>query len=143
STHVMQHAERLCDRILLIAKGRKLFDGTLPQARGLLPRRVRIETSDDVSPLRHLPEVAELRLLSNGHGTNNAENGTRIPNGNAKPVAATGWEVELRENCDPQSVLAACFEKNVRLQSYNQSEPTLHEVFVQLVGPDAKEASFR
>src|SRR5213593_25949 len=41
STHVMQHAERLCDRILLIAKGRKIFDGTIPAARGLLPRRVR------------------------------------------------------------------------------------------------------
>ena len=26
--HVMQHAERLCDRILLIPKGRKILDGT-------------------------------------------------------------------------------------------------------------------
>src|SRR5438105_3986880 len=31
STHVMQHAERLCDRILLIAKGRKILDGTLAE----------------------------------------------------------------------------------------------------------------
>src|ERR1700757_4147638 len=33
STHVMQHAERLCDRILLIAKGKRLFDGTVSQAK--------------------------------------------------------------------------------------------------------------
>src|SRR3989440_10336056 len=46
STHVMQHAERLCDRILLIAKGKRLFDGTISQAKGLLPRRVRLETED-------------------------------------------------------------------------------------------------
>ena len=32
STHVMQHAERLCSRILLIAKGRKIFDGSLAEA---------------------------------------------------------------------------------------------------------------
>ena len=133
STHVMQHAERLCDRILLIAKGRKIFDGTIPEARSLLPRRVRIETGDDVSPLRALPGVSEVKLL-NGNGA--AANGK----GNAH---AKQWEVELRENSDPQLILAACFEKNVRLQSYNQSEPSLHEVFVQLVGPEAKEASFR
>ena len=28
STHVMSHAERICDRLLLIAKGEKAFDGT-------------------------------------------------------------------------------------------------------------------
>src|SRR5262245_54050791 len=33
STHVMQHAERLCDRILLMARGRKIFDGDLAAAR--------------------------------------------------------------------------------------------------------------
>ena len=133
STHVMQHAERLCDRILLIAKGRKIFDGTIPEARSLLPRRVRIETGDDVSPLRSLPGVSEVKLLT-GNGA--AANGK----GNSH---AKQWEVELSENSDPQLILAACFEKNVRLQSYNQSEPSLHEVFVQLVGPEAKEASFR
>jgi ABC-2 type transport system ATP-binding protein len=135
STHVMQHAERLCDRILLIAKGRKIFDGTIPEARRLLPRRVRIETGDDVSPLRDLPGVSDVKLL-NGNGTANA-------NGAGTIQTAKQWEVELRENSDPQLVLAACFEKQVRLQSYNQSEPSLHEVFVQLVGPEAKEASFR
>src|SRR5262245_61200081 len=33
STHVMQHAERLCERILLMARGRKIFDGDLAAAR--------------------------------------------------------------------------------------------------------------
>ena len=36
STHVMQHAERLCDRLLLLASGRKKFEGTLDEARGQL-----------------------------------------------------------------------------------------------------------
>src|SRR2546426_257214 len=57
STHVMQHAERLCDRILLLAQGRKIFDGTIPEARSRLPRRVRIETEVDIGPLRELREV--------------------------------------------------------------------------------------
>ena len=36
STHVMQHAERLCDRVVLMARGRKMFDGDLAQARKMI-----------------------------------------------------------------------------------------------------------
>src|SRR5271170_4825850 len=51
STHVMQHAERLCERILLMAKGKKIFDGTVAEAKRTLPRRVRIETDDDITQI--------------------------------------------------------------------------------------------
>ncbi|MEI9891553.1 MAG: hypothetical protein WDN45_14580 [Caulobacteraceae bacterium] len=37
STHVMQHAERLCDRLLLLARGKKVFEGTQDEARAALP----------------------------------------------------------------------------------------------------------
>src|SRR5688572_8783101 len=57
STHVMQHAERLCDRILLIAEGRKIFDGTVNEAKRIIPRRVRIESEADISSLRELSDV--------------------------------------------------------------------------------------
>jgi ABC-2 type transport system ATP-binding protein len=130
STHVMQHAERLCDRILLLAKGRKIFDGTVAEAKRIIPRRVRIETEDDIGPLRELGEVIFVRPLE-------PVNGGRPPN------SAAHWELEVRENADPQAILQACFSRRIRLRSFNQSDPTLHEVFVRLVGPDAKEAAFR
>ena len=38
STHVMQHAERLCDQVVLIAGGRKVFDGTVAEACAAAPR---------------------------------------------------------------------------------------------------------
>src|SRR6266702_4159012 len=63
STHVMQHAERLCDRILLIAKGRKIFDGTIPEAKAIIPRRVHLETEDDIAALRGLAAVALVSRL--------------------------------------------------------------------------------
>jgi ABC-type uncharacterized transport system ATPase subunit len=53
------------------------------------------------------------------------------------------WELEMRQNADPQAVLQACFDRGIRLHSFNQSDPTLHEVFVRLVGPEGKEAAFR
>jgi ABC-2 type transport system ATP-binding protein len=125
STHVMQHAERLCQRILLIAKGKKLFDGTVAEALRTIPRRLVIECDDDVAPLRTLPGVLDLSALT-GNG--------------AKPGS---WELRLRESADPQEVLARCFERGIRLRRFDHSDPTLHEVFVNLVGPEAREASFR
>jgi ABC-2 type transport system ATP-binding protein len=125
STHVMQHAERLCERVLVIAKGQKLFDGTVAEALRTIPRRLVIESGDDVTPLRALPSVLGVEPLS--------ENG-------AKPGS---WVLRLRESADPQEVLASCFENGIRLRRFDHSDPTLHEVFVNLVGPEAREASFR
>ena len=141
STHVMQHAERLCDHILLMAKGRKIFDGTLAEAQRTIPRRVRIETEDDIAPLRELSDVVS--VTGNAAFTRQSENGGHVlPPEGGVPVA-THWELELRENADPQSILQTCFARGIRLHSFNQSDPTLHEVFMRLVGPDAKEATFR
>lgn len=47
STHVMAHAERLCDRLAIIAGGRRRFEGTVDEARGLLPMRARYVPSSD------------------------------------------------------------------------------------------------
>jgi ABC-2 type transport system ATP-binding protein len=131
STHVMQHAERLCDRIVLIARGRKIFDGTVPEAKHIIPPRVQIETSDDVAPLQELKEVQSVRAVP-----------PAIGGISAKPPLPR-WEIELHESADPQSVLQLCFARGIRLHSFNRTEPTLHEVFMRLVGPEAGEARFR
>jgi ABC-2 type transport system ATP-binding protein len=130
STHVMQHAERLCDRILLIARGRLIFDGTLAAARRTIPRRVRIATGDDIAPLRELGEVVSVQ-------------GVEPAPGSAAANGVAHWDLELRDQADPQVILQACFARRIRLQSFNQSDPTLHEVFMRLVGPDAREVAAR
>jgi ABC-2 type transport system ATP-binding protein len=134
STHVMQHAERLCSRILLIAKGRKIFDGTLAEARQTIPRRVRIETDDDVTPLREMREVVSMTPKRDGLSMDGVE---------ASNSKCSQWELQMRDNTDPQLILQTCFAKGIRLRNFNHSDPTLHEVFVELVGPEAKEASRR
>lgn len=134
STHVMQHAERICDRIVLISKGRRVFDGTIAEAKRSLPRRVRIETEDDVAPLRVLPQVkALIGLTVDGMPVDMTPS--------TEPV--THWEVDLTDNADGQAVLEACFKNGIKLAQFDQSDPSLHDVFVHLVGPDAKEAAVR
>jgi ABC-2 type transport system ATP-binding protein len=128
STHVMEHAERLCDRILLLARGKKIFDGTIPDAKRLLPRRVRIETEDDIGPLRRLDEVVLVSPIQMA-GASGLGNGAKL------------WELQIRENADPQAILQLCFAEKIRLRSFNQSDPSLHEVFMRLVGPQAREVA--
>jgi len=130
STHVMQHAERICDRILLISKGKKIFDGTIPEARRQIPRRVRIETEDDVAALENLKDVVHVRPVE--------ENGA-----DASPEPARQWELEVRDGADSQSILEACFQNKIRLRQFDHTEPSLHDVFVALVGPEAREAALR
>ena len=128
STHVMQHAERLCQRIVLMAKGRKIFDGTIAEAKRTLPRRVQIETDDDIAPLRALEGVISVDAADNGAPGH---------------PAAGRWQLQVRENADPQAILQLCFARGIRLRGFNQTEPTLHDVFVRLVGTEAREASHR
>lgn len=116
STHVMPHAERLCDRIVLIAKGAKILDGTMAEARRAVPRCVRIETADPVDSLKSNPAVLEVRPK--------LADGARVE---------SRYELLLRDGADPQGLLRDCFEHGIRLTQFDAAEPTLHEIFVQLV----------
>jgi len=129
STHVMEHAERLCDRLLLIARGQKIFDGTLEEARRTIPRRVRLDTDDDIAPLRALPSVGTVQPLDE--------------DGLPTDVPGTRWELELGEETDLQDILQVCFERGIRLRRLDHTEPSLHEIFVKMVGADAREVTLR
>jgi len=129
STHVMQHAERLCDRLLLIGGGEKIFEGTLREARAALPRRVHIETSGDVGVLRALPFVSGVEDVT--HTAPSTEESLRL------------YDVALADGTDPQDLLKAAFEAGLPLKRFDSTEPSLHDVFVELVGPAAREASLR
>jgi ABC-2 type transport system ATP-binding protein len=126
STHVMQHAERLCQHLLIIAKGRTLFDGTVNEALQTIPRRIVIESDDDVTPLSALQEIQGIEPV--------------LLDGAPRPGA---YELRLRESADEQVVLQNCFERGIRLRRFDHSDPSLHEVFVNLVGDEAREAAYR
>ncbi len=124
STHVMSHAERICDHILLIAGGRKAFDGTLDQARATIPKRVLIGSPDSLEALSGLASVVGMRAIEEESG-------------------GSLHEVLLDEDGDPQGILQACISKGIRLRSFDHTEPSLHDVFVHIVGEEAREALAR
>ena len=121
STHVMQHAERLCDHLLLIVKGRKVFDGTVAGAKATIPRRVLISTASSVEALARVDGVVEIKPL----GESPTTPGTK------------DWEIRLRERTSAQAILERCFENGIVLRRFDHADPSLHDAFVALVGAEA------
>jgi ABC-2 type transport system ATP-binding protein len=129
STHVMQHAERLCERLLLITQGRKVFDGTVREAHAVIPRRVVLECSNDLSAMCHLEGVLSVN---------------EIPAGTDSPTSSVReWELYIREQTDPQMILQHCFQNGINLSRFDFTQASLHDVFMHLVGPEAREHNFR
>ncbi len=119
STHVMEHAERLCDRILLIAEGRSAFEGTVRDALALAPSLAVIETDGnyDIAPVlapRGFQWIEEL-----------GEHGNRR------------WRVRLENGHGARHLLQACVEAGAPLTLFEPARASLHEAFVALVGEQA------
>lgn len=115
STHVMQHAERMCDRLLLLKEGRKQFEGTITEARAQLPASLSVTAKADLSGL---PGVSEA---------------TSSP---AAEPEWREWSLTLEPGVDPGAVLENCTSRGVALRRWDHHQASLHDVFVQLVGPE-------
>ncbi len=117
STHDMSTAERMCDFIFMIFKGRKVLDGTLAAIQDKYGHdTLRVSTEGGLPALRGLKGV---------EGVNNYG---RIQ------------ELRMAENCDPQALLAEIMSRT-RVKSFEVAKPSLHDIFVRIAGPEAKEAS--
>lgn len=125
STHVMEHAERLCDRILLIAHGGKAFEGTVQQALALAPSVAVLETEGDYDLATTLAPKG-FRIVQEGE-----EHGNRR------------WRAKLENGHGSRQLLQACVEVGAPLSLFEPARASLHEAFVSLVGdkamPDAAE----
>lgn len=125
STHIMEHAERLCDRILLIAKGQKAFEGTVPEALALAPSAALLET-DGAFDLAAALAPKGFVIAPDGE-----EHGNRR------------WRARLENGKGSRQLLAACVEAGAPLSLFEPARASLHEAFVALVGDDAAMAEAR
>lgn len=108
STHVMAHAQRLCDRLAIIAGGKRRFEGTVDEARALLPMRAHfVPRSGDESVAALLPSDA-----------------VRRRDGFDFIVPADGIE----------GVLKRVLDEGHGIAGLSIERPGLHEAFVKLVG---------
>lgn len=114
STHIMEQAEQICDRVLLIDDGRKILDGELSAVRSSAGEEIRLDYDGDGDFLHHLPGVARV-------------------NDSGKQA-----ELFMEEDADPQAVLAALVAARVRVRRFDLRELSLHEIFIRAVGGGEK-----
>lgn len=117
STHVMQHAERLCDRIGLVARGRDVFTGSLDEARALLPAKIRLRTRDPVDPLAKVDAVRSIDKV-------------------AQAGDLSEYEITAERGTAADVLIRATVENHIALTHFTMIEASLHDVFVRLVGEE-------
>ena len=110
STHVIQHAERLCERVVLMGRGRKRFEGPVAEARAAAPRLLELEGGLSEADVRALPGVLS-----------------------AEP-AGEGWSARLAAYAPAQDALKAAFARGLDVRRFEVKEPTLHDAFIVLMG---------
>ncbi|HEX4738978.1 MAG TPA: ATP-binding cassette domain-containing protein [Allosphingosinicella sp.] len=111
STHVIAHAERLCERVAIIAGGRIRFEGEVDEARGRLRPQVRLKARAADGPWRDaLPPSAR------------QEEGVwlfELPKGGVEPL------------------LRALLDGGAGIEELAIERPGLHEAFVAIAGEEA------
>ena len=120
TTHYMVEAEELCDRVAIINKGRVLACDTPANLKRNLQRDAIFEI--ETSPLngwKHsvLEEQAEVRKAA----VTEVEGGARM-------------ELILKEESALATVINILTHKNIKVQRLSKREPTLEDVFMELVG---------
>lgn len=114
STHDMAVAEKMCDYIFMIFKGKKVLDGTLDELQGKYGQdTIRVKLSERNGELGDLPGVEK--------------------------VTDFGQLQELRiaPDTDTQDVLSALMQRG-RVTHFELGRPSLHDIFVRIAGPDAE-----
>jgi ABC-2 type transport system ATP-binding protein len=115
STHDMHVAERMCDFIFMIFRGKKVLDGTL----------------EDIQD-EYGSDTLRIRSEANGSALQDLEG--------IEKITDFGQEQELRiaPDQDHQKILAQIMSRT-RVWSFELSKPTLYDIFIRIAGPEAKE----
>ncbi len=114
STHIMEQVERLCEYICLINKGRKVLDGRLSDVKHSYGENtIALEFDGKADFLK------DKTLIDNVDGYGNYA------------------EVILAKGVEPQQLLERAVASGIMLKRFQVMEPTLHNIFVNIVGRDA------
>jgi ABC-2 type transport system ATP-binding protein len=121
STHIMEQAEKMCDRIVIIARGQKVVDGPLADIkREFGGRHLALGFSRNADRAAPFLRDREVVMRLDDHG-------------------ATA-EAELAPGADPERLLADLVGAGVGLSRFEVREASLQSIFIAKVGPEAARA---
>lgn len=120
STHDMELAEKMCDCICMIHRGRKVIDGTL--------EAIQDDFGQDVVRLRMEDGVGNPEALSTLPEVEHVNDFGRLQ------------ELRLRDDVETQALLGRLMEIGT-VRHFELARPSLRDIFVRIAGPEAEEAS--
>ena len=121
STHIMEQAEKMCDRIVIISRGRKVVDGSLAEVkRDFGGRHVALTFTRNAD--RAARVLADRSLVAK-----------------VDDYGATA-EVELAPPGDPDLLLRTLLGEDVGLARFEVVEASLQSIFIAKVGIEAATA---
>jgi ABC-2 type transport system ATP-binding protein len=118
STHIMEHAEKMCDHVVIIARGEKVVDGPLA-----LVKREFGKSHIALAFVRN--QGAAERVLADRRLVAHAED------------SGASAEVELADGVEPDALLRALVQADVGLSRFEVVEPSLQSIFIAKVGDAA------
>jgi ABC-2 type transport system ATP-binding protein len=118
STHIMEQAEKLCDALCIIARGRKLVEGALGDIKRTRGGQHLIIGFDGSAG-------AAAEILADRRAIATVDNYGHYA------------ELELVPGADPQQILQRLVASGARLSRFELQAPSLNKIFIDLVGPDA------
>ena len=113
STHLMDQAERLCERVCLISSARKVLDADLKELKAKERTGVVVVSFEGSDQWLQGPEIDYIRE-SNGES-----------------------HLILKDGADHQSILKRGLESGVKIFRFDLVEPRLHEIFVRHAGAES------
>jgi ABC-2 type transport system ATP-binding protein len=131
STHQMEQAEKICDAVCIIARGKKVLDGKLKDIKreSVAEGVIALAFADEAAKERAEVVLGDDRLV--------------IERKPPRPGEHADCEVVLARGVTPQHLLATLLNHDVALRLFEVVVPTLHQIFVQKVGAAAAVAERR
>ena len=111
STHRMEQVEEICDHIVLVNKGKKILDGGVSEIKQRFKKNI-FEIEFD-APL--LPEHTATHLF------------------NVQSLEHQMLRIRINESFSNNHVLSYFIEKNMNIRSFNETLPSLNDIFIELV----------
>jgi ABC-2 type transport system ATP-binding protein len=116
STHLMDFAEKMCDHLAMIDKGRIIMQGPLSEIKKKYAQKnVSIVFDGDLSFLKKLPYIEKIENFGNSAG------------------------IQLKHPSYVQELLKSLVDEGIIIKSFKAEDISLHELFILMAGREEQD----